>query len=287
MPHSETSYWKFKEPYYFCEELIAWEGLRIQDEASYLTLFKDAHPAQQIGEATALYLYSKHAPERIKQFSPDAKVIILLRHPVDMMVSWHHDCVRWGHENVIDFEEAVGLESERKAGNKLPPGSGYPTCLHYSDMADFAPQVSRYLDTFGRKQVGIWLLEDLKENASETLAQIQKFLGVDAAFPAQFTQHNKRKTLTKADIIKTRLKTFIREHAAWARHVKPLIPSAFTDLLGQGLKHMDKPVEKPVINPEFLRTLRANMRPRTEALEAVLGRDLSHWKGQETFVQPA
>ena len=287
LPFSETNYWKYKEPYFFCEELIAWDGLRIQDEESYLNLFSEAHTAQLAGEATALYLYSKKTPQRIKQFAPDAKIIILLRHPVDMMVSWHHDCVRWGHENVIDFEEAVLLEAERKKGQKMPPGSGYPSCLIYSEIADFAPQVSRYFDTFGRENVGVWLLDDLKGNPTHTLAQIQEFLGLDAAFPPQFHQHNKRKALSRADLINMRVKTFMREHAAWAKHVKPLIPSILTELLGKGIRRMDKPVEKPTIKPELLNTLRNTMQERIVALEELLQRDLSSWKVQDTSTQPA
>ena len=87
MPHSDKRYWKLKEAHYFGEELITIPGLRIQNEHEYQALFDSVSKEQHIGEATALYLYSKEAPYRIKAYSPDAKIIILLKDPVEMMIS--------------------------------------------------------------------------------------------------------------------------------------------------------------------------------------------------------
>ena len=159
MPYSEEQYWKHKEPYFFCKELIAWDGLRIQSEAEYLSLFEGAEGKKRVGEATSLYLFSKEAPQRIKTYSPEAKIIILLRDPVDMMISWHHDCVRWGHENVTGFEEAILIQKAREAGRQFPPGSGYPNCLLYTEMASFSKQINTYLEVFERDKVKIWLLK--------------------------------------------------------------------------------------------------------------------------------
>ena len=224
MPYSEDAYWKHKEPYFFCEELIEWEGLRINTESQYQSLFGEVTTQKCVGEATSLYLYSKTAAQKIKSYSPDAKIIILLRDPVDMMVSWHHDCVRWGHENVLDFREALLLEKDRMNGLHIPPGSGYPSCLLYSSIAAFSEQVKRFIDVFEDEAVRIWLLDDFKTDAATTIGEVEDFLEITRSHAYELNQYNKRKTVTQGDIVKTRLKSFFREHGEWTKNLKPFVP---------------------------------------------------------------
>ncbi len=277
MPHSNERYWLYKEPYYFCDELIDWPGLRIQDEKSYLSLFKSAGNEKCIGEATALYLFSQQAAKRIKNFAPEAKIIIMLRNPAEMMKAWHHDCVRWGHENVINFEQALSLENERKRGKQLPGGSGYPGCLLYSEMATFAPQIKRYFDVFGSASVKIVLLDDLANNPLRTYAEVTRFLEIEDSFIPSFEQHNQRKTVTTADLITFRLKRFLRSNAAWTKNLKPLIPSAFKNLYRHGISKIEKPINLPVVDLSLMKSLTTQMESGINQLGLLIDRDLSSW----------
>jgi len=67
------------------------------------------------GEATPYYIFHPHAPYRIKEHMPDAKIIVLLRNPVDRAYSHYHYAVeRYGE--TLSFEEALDIENERLAG---------------------------------------------------------------------------------------------------------------------------------------------------------------------------
>src|SRR5262249_53369576 len=94
-----------KEPLFFATDLTI-QPLAVTDEASYLGLFADAGDARRIGEGSVFYLLSKRAAEEIKRFSPRAKIIIMLRNPIDMMHSLHALYLRTGNED-LDFEEAI------------------------------------------------------------------------------------------------------------------------------------------------------------------------------------
>jgi hypothetical protein len=85
------------EPHFFGTDLSApWS---IADERSYLSLFDDAKDEIRAGEKSVSYLYSKRAAVEIKEFQPSAKIIIMLRNPVDVIYSIHGLRFYLGHEN--------------------------------------------------------------------------------------------------------------------------------------------------------------------------------------------
>lgn len=278
MPYSEQQYWKYKEPYFFCEELIDWPGLRVQHEEAYLDLFSNAGDAPRRGEATALNLFSRYAASRIRAFSPDAKIIIMLRNPVDMMKAWHHDCVRWGHEDVVGFQQAISLESMRKQGKLLPAGSGYANCLAYTEIASFAPQVQRYLDVFPHDAVKVVLLEDLASDPQGTFCEITDFLGVDTSFVPDFHLHNQRSAVQNADLVNHRVKGFLKKYAPWAQPLKQIVPSGLKQMYHYVLRQVDGSLEDRPVDQAFLRELSDLMAPGIDELGRLLGRDLYHWK---------
>ena len=278
MPYSDTKYWRHKEPYFFCEELIKWEGLRVDTESEYAALFSEASSEKCIGEATSLYLYSESAASRIKAYSQDAKIIILLRDPIEMMISWHHDCVKWGHENVLGFQDAVLLEKKRETGSNMPPGSGYPYCLLYNKIAAFSSQVERYFGVFGRDAVKVCLLSDFKTDPQNTISEIEDFLAITRSHSSGFDQFNKRKSVTQGDAVKTKLKSFFREYGAWTKGIRPLVPPVLKKLFNESLLLLNKPIEKDTVDPAFIELLRTRMVPDILALEHLINRDLSAWR---------
>ena len=110
----------YKEPHFFGKDLNKRSDEFIDNEDEYLTLFKGAKSDQKIGEASTFYLYSKSAPKEIKEYIPDAKIIIMLRNPIDFLYSLHSQLLFSGNEDVPDFEEALNLEEVRIQGNSLP-----------------------------------------------------------------------------------------------------------------------------------------------------------------------
>src|SRR6185437_11617949 len=93
-----------KEPNFFCSDLRLQDSLR--DSDAYDALFAPAPPQSLTGEASALYLYSEVPLGRIMARNPAARIIALLRHPVEAAQSLH--AVRWSYrrENIADFEAA-------------------------------------------------------------------------------------------------------------------------------------------------------------------------------------
>ncbi len=92
----------YKEPHFFNTDMNS--GGAIRDDAEYLALFASARDQARIGEASVYYLSSQAAPERIKSFCPTAKIVVMLRNPVDAVDALHaHQVAAW-LEDVWDLE---------------------------------------------------------------------------------------------------------------------------------------------------------------------------------------
>jgi hypothetical protein len=139
--------------------------------ADYEALFDGAGPGVLTGESTPFYLYDLDAQARIKRLVPDAKLIALLRNPVDRAHSnWSH---LWaaGLEPERDFVRAVAAEPERRA-------AGWAHFWHYVGQGLYGRQLEHLYTLFPREQVLLMKYRDLRDTPVEALDRVADFLGV-------------------------------------------------------------------------------------------------------------
>lgn len=148
------------------------------NEDEYLNHFQNATDEKIIGEASVWYLFSKTAAAEIKNFAPNAKILIMLRDPVEMLYSLHSQHLFNANEDVKDFEKALQLDTERTLGKHMPNSLDFLELPLYRESALFAEQVKRYINTFGINNVHIILYEDFKNNTKETVNETLEFLGL-------------------------------------------------------------------------------------------------------------
>ena len=251
-----------KELYFFDSDLWA-NAAWAPTEKWYLSNFAKAKE-KLVGEATPSYLRSRIAPGAIKTFSPEARIIIALRNPLDVMHSLHAQGLRYGTEPIGDFETA--LEADRKRVGR--------ESLGYREFTDYPGQVQRYFDTFGRERVTVIVFEDLKENWKSVCEEILGFLGVDKAFNPEAHIKNANRQLRSGQIqrILTSDAGILRAaaRAAIPRRLRTRIGRAIS-----GWNFVEKP--RPPMNPDLRRRLEHEYRPKIEQLGQLLARDLSAW----------
>jgi hypothetical protein len=176
-----------KEPWYFAQELHERtpprpEGTpRTLDE--YRAWFAGAEPGQQVGEASVLYLWSRTAAPAIAAVQPEAKIIAILREPASFLRSLHLQLIESYVETEHDFERALALETERRAGRSIPRHTYWPKTLLYSEHVRYAEQLRRYHEAFGRERVLVLVYEDFLADNDATVRRVQRFLGVDDTVP--------------------------------------------------------------------------------------------------------
>jgi Sulfotransferase family len=133
---------------------------------------RSAPPGALRGESTPFYLYDGQAQQRICRDVPQARLVAVLRDPVDRAHSnWAH---LWsaGLELESDFVAACRMEGRRAA-------AGWAPFWRYLDLGRYGEQLERLYATFPREQVLVLRYRHLREDPLGTLDRICGFLGVE------------------------------------------------------------------------------------------------------------
>jgi len=166
-----------KEPHYFCPDLGQWGGT-VASLAEYEALFSSAQPHELTGEASVFYLYSSVAIANIMAHNGAAKIIVMLRNPVEAARSMHAYQLQYEQEDVGDFEQAWRLQKRRLEGQRLPPRWPHPHHMQYGALYCYAPQMRRVLAQVPRNQYLILLSEEFFADPSRQFARVLEFLGL-------------------------------------------------------------------------------------------------------------
>jgi hypothetical protein len=143
----------------------------IIEEAEYYRLFENCPAGKLTGEASPVYLSSERSPGLAHQYVPHAKLIVILRHPVERAYSQWLERRHSGMEPLADFESAWNAEDERLA-------AGWSFFWAYRQRGFYAKQIEHWLEYFPREQLLILFHEDWKTSPRTTLAQVCSHLGL-------------------------------------------------------------------------------------------------------------
>lgn len=165
-----------KEPNFFCSDIRTFGA--VETLSQYQALFSAAPSQALTGEASVMYLFSKVAIARIMAYNAKAKIIVMLRHPIEAARSMHAYLLRHEQESVADFEQAWGLQALRLGGQALPPRWPYPETLQYGGLYVYAPQVRRVLEQVPRAQCLFLISEEFFADPRLQFARVLDFLGL-------------------------------------------------------------------------------------------------------------
>jgi len=279
--HPQVYVSPIKEPNFFASEGEMPDPRRpsINDIEAYENLFDGVSDEKAIGEASPWYLYSPKAPERIKHYIPDAKLIAILRDPAERAYSQFLHFVRDRREPTTDFLRAL-REEEARVRDNLAAGRDNERAASgaYFARGLYFAQLERYLEFFDRSQIKVVLSEDLDEDPVATLREVFQFLEVDDAFvPSVATRHQvaglPKNRLLHAFLTKPNLLRRV------FRMIKLYLPPALRLRIANNLVQLKNQnfVEPPGLPPEARRHLVEAYREDVLKLQELIHRDLSSW----------
>ncbi len=141
----------------------------------YLSHFEEARPGHKaIGEATPTYMCSKKRCDRIYRNLPDAKLIAILRDPVDRAYSHYWNLVAEDPETAkmtYQRKRSVHPFEEKLESHSRPIEDGL-----------YAKNLAPFIDHFGREQLHVVIYEEITANPHPHLEQLFRFLEVDGTF---------------------------------------------------------------------------------------------------------
>lgn len=265
-----------KEPHFFALENqpLNFQGpgdkQRFRDAVTrledYEKLFESVKSETAIGEASTTYLSSETAPDRIKHYIPDVKLIAILRNPVDAAYASFLHLVRDGDEPLTDFGLALEAEDNRVRQN-------WEGIWHYQRRGFYAEQLERYFQRFDRDRIKVYRYDDFKAKPNLVLQDLFQFLEVDPGFmPDMSAKYNvsampKNPLLNKVMVKPNPLKSAI--NLALPKNVRSAIATR--------VKQWNFQQKKPPLSPELRDRLHHNYREDILKLQDLIEQDLSEW----------
>lgn len=253
-----------KEPCFFVSRKeLDWpaiEKLELGHEPNYLRLFAESGSARYLGESSTLYTKAPKisgVPERIARYSPGARIIYLMRDPIERTISHYWHTVRWERES-RDMLTALAREP------------------HYTEVSSYAMQIRPYIDLFGRQNVATFTLEELSQDTNDVLARICDWLDLPAADlqidPAQ------RENVTPLEVDQVRGRGWL-ERFRWSPVWNSLgswFPKRFRSL---GRSMATKSVDRNAVDRDnAIAFLRPRQLEETAELGQLLGREFPEWQ---------
>jgi sulfotransferase family protein len=176
---------------------LDWDG--------YLKLFRNANGETAIGEASVCYLWSESAGRNIAERIPEARILMILRHPVERAFSQYVQLACAGYTRDT-FLDACKKSIARRGGK-------FQALSPLLEMGLYADQVKRYLDLFPRGNIQIFFYEDYQRDAKAMFADTLRFLGVDASFEPDMSQRFRARGVRRAmdDRDRSYLTSFYRD----------------------------------------------------------------------------
>ncbi len=221
----------------------------------YRGQFAGAGPSLAVGEATPVYMYDERAPARMHALLPEARIVAILRNPVDRAYShyWHN---RQRGNELLDFREAVEREPERRQRDDQP----YLHAYAYMDRGRYLQQLQRLTASYAREQLLVETFDDLRQDPQSVYRRVCGFIGVDdtVELPAIGRTFNPAREYRS-----------LRVRVASRR-----LPRKLRYAVG---KLNSRPAEYPAMDADLRAQLVATTADDTAALSSWLGRDLSSW----------
>ena len=239
---------------------------KVVTESDYLALFVDCPPGSVAGEASTEYLSSERAPAAALRYVPRARLIAVLRHPMERAFSQYLHRRHNGREPLDTFEAAWAEEERRadtgNARNRLR-GRGF-----------YAQALTRWLEVFPREQLLILFYEDWCHRPDHVLDLVWRHLGVDPIDG----------TIVRRENVSSRPPRWLWLHRHMTHRDNPLrrlarqfLPRSVRDVITDSVNLLNLG-QSPRLDPALRARLAVVYHQDLDQLERLTGRDLTAWR---------
>jgi len=262
--HPEIEMSSKKEPDYFSDKPIQEQGMyygknRINTLDKYESLFAQKEGVIY-GEGSVSYLFYENVAEDIKKYNPNAKIIIMLRNPVDRAFSHYLMDYRLGLVS-NSFEEIINKKSKYKSAHLF--------YQQYIEVSEYAKQIQRYCNVFSTDNLLLIDYEDFKGDVVGTVDLVYNFLKVSTEFVADVNTKHNTFTMPKNKGIR-----FIYSFVFLRKTLTFIFPKSLVKNIKGLLFKADK---KPKLLEETRNQLKQFFSDDVRELGGVLGKDYSKW----------
>lgn len=238
----------------------------ITDLNDYCALFEPAPETAVLGEASPLYLFAPRAPERIHHHVPQARLVVILRNPVEQAYSHFLYATRLRIEPLDSFSHALEQESRRLA-------DGWQPLFGYSSFPRYAEQLERYFALFSREQILIRTYEEWSAKPEKTMSEILAFVGADHSFVPDLTNRHNAGGIPRNRMVQD----FLMKPNPVTGAIGHIVPKATRLRIRDWLSGFN--TQRDAAMPaEARKILHERLDSEIARLETLIDYDLSHWR---------
>ncbi|HEV2436342.1 MAG TPA: sulfotransferase [Verrucomicrobiae bacterium] len=162
------------EPKFFLSDDLYCRGRRFYEE-TYFTAFSGR--TSYLGEKSTSYIESPIAARRIRDFYPDARILMILRDPVQR--AWSNYRFSRQHQlETLEFEEALAAEPDRLSSGRFNT-SVNPYA--YARRGHYINYIEAYLTVFMARQLHILILEEIVGSLA-AIQNLYRLLGIAQSY---------------------------------------------------------------------------------------------------------
>jgi hypothetical protein len=275
-----------KEPHYFSRLPATWSRERVL--ADYLpTYFRhwDGTPAT-LGEGSPSYLYSDRALGAIDACFPEARFIVMVRDPLQLVPSHHKRMLYTLDEDEPDLAKAWALQEERRRGERIPRRCRDRRLLDYEGVGRVGARCEALLHRVGRERVRFVLLDDLRADPLGTYRETLAFLSLKDDRRKALPRRNESRAVRSMPL--HLLVSQPRSEVARVALARLRRSRRFRRVAGllKQLRRANREASAPArLTPELRETLSRAFAEDVLILSRVLERDLSHWLAAKAQVE--
>jgi hypothetical protein len=237
----------------------------VKDLATYESLYEGVTHEKAVGDASPAYLPSPVAARRIHQTVPDARIVAVLRNPVERAYSHFVYNVHTGWEDEKDFERVLALREQRERER-------WWRKWDYVRNGFYHEQLSRYYDAFQPDRIRVFLYEDLVADPEGLVAQLLGFLGVDPSVQLDVSGRHNVSGLPKSEHVNR----LLSEPSALRGAARQLLPEGLRGRIRSEIGRRN--LSKPEMSARARALLCEVYREDIGRLERLIDRDLSSWR---------
>ena len=268
MPSGETPF--FEDPDYLQSDLQSFERL-----------FERCSDKRAIGIKRPSYLHKPECPQRIYRHIPSARLIAILRDPVERAISAYYHNASAGFAPITHVNKGLLEIIDGKHAKK------YPRAAEIIEFGFYHRHLSRYLQYFDREQMLVMLYDDIKNSPLDSLKKVFGFLRIDEEYvPPSWNSREKvgvysiprvslhalRSRIT-CDYSGDRMRLSLKGEIGQLTSIISIMVGVIDRLLSRMLSST-----MPSPNRDLAAALSAVYQEDTSKLEELLGRSLAHWK---------
>jgi len=263
--HPQVEMSSQKEPDYFSDKAIQsqdfyYSANRIDTEEKYNRLFNTQKKDVIFGEASVSYLFYPTVAQDIKAYNPMAKIIIMLRNPIERAFSHYLMDYRLGLVS-DSFEEIINKKSKHKNAHLF--------YQQYIKVGEYTTQLKRYFDVFDKENILLIDYEEFKSDVTGVVNSVYSFLNVSADFSANLNKKHNTFTMPKNKLIR-----FVYSFVIIRNTLSFIFPKNIMKAVRLILFTKDK---KPKLLEETRSQLKYYFSNDVRILGDLIGKDYSKW----------